>query len=280
MPVDHKRINGPEDTVPYSLYTKTNKQSLTEQYEEIRKTGQRTDSRAFSEHRKIFVRTGAVSQAKGSAYIELDNTKVIVSVFDPREIPNRPDYSLKGELYCEFKFAPFSCHKRRLHVQDAEEKQHSAIMKRALESTVCLHEFPNFQVDVYATVLENDGSCLSAAITAAGLALAHAGVPMYDIITSVTMGIQRDTFFVDPTVTEQNICLYPRPSESDTEHGIVVLSKLHTHDQVSQFYQFGNVSLDKLNESISILDETCRELVPIVQKYLVKHVVKNLQRNT
>lgn len=74
-----------------------------------------------------------VSQAKGSAYIECGKTKVIVSVFDPHEIPKRSDYSLTGELYCEFKFASFSCPKRRLHQQDAEEKQNSVIMKRTHE---------------------------------------------------------------------------------------------------------------------------------------------------
>lgn len=205
----------------------------------------------------------------------MENTKVIVSVFDPREIPNRPDYSLKGEIYCEFKYAPFSCNKRRLHIQDTEEKQYSAIMKQALESTVCSHEFPNFQVDIYAMVLHNDGSCLSAAITAAGLALAHAGVPMYDIITSVSLGIQQDNLFIDPTNEEQSICLYPRTL--DTDHGNVIISKLHMHNQISQFYQSGNISLEKINEAIGILDKTCEELVPVIQKYLVKHVIRDLK---
>lgn len=53
MPVDHKRINGPDETYPYSLYAKTNKQSLNEKYEDIKRTGQRSDSRTFLEHRKI-----------------------------------------------------------------------------------------------------------------------------------------------------------------------------------------------------------------------------------
>lgn len=56
-----------------------------------------------------------------------------------------------------------------MHQQDSEEKEYSAIMRRALESAVCRHEFPNFQVDIYALVLENDGSALGAAITCAGM---------------------------------------------------------------------------------------------------------------
>ena len=49
------------------------------------------------------------------------------------------------------------------------------------------HEFPNFQVDVYALILQNDGSALAAAITCASLALADASVPMYDLVTAASM---------------------------------------------------------------------------------------------
>lgn len=48
-------------------------------------------------------------------------------------------------------------------------------------------EFPNFQVDVYATVLDNGGSALAAAIMAASLALANAGVPMFGLVTASTV---------------------------------------------------------------------------------------------
>jgi len=45
-------------------------------------------------------------------------------------------------------------------------------------------EFPNFQMDVYAIVLDNGGSALAAAITAASLALANAGVSMFGLVTA------------------------------------------------------------------------------------------------
>ncbi|XP_018562839.1 exosome complex component MTR3-like isoform X2 [Anoplophora glabripennis] len=218
MPKDHKRINGPEETVPYNLFAKLNIKTLSKQFKEAVNNGKRIDSRTTEEHRKIFLKTGIVSQAKGSAYIELGKTEVIVSVFDPREIPNRTDYCLNGEIYCDFKFAPFSCIKRRQHQHDAEEKHYGAIMKQALESTVCRHEFPNFQVDIYALVLQNDGSALSAAITAAGVALAHAGVPMYDLITSVTLGVQNDIMLLDPNYTEQMLCEVPISSDQEKSH--------------------------------------------------------------
>lgn len=84
------------------------------------------------------LKTGVVSKAKGSAYIEMGDTKVVCSVFDPREVPNKSGYCVQGEIYCEFKFAPFSCQKRKIHQQNAEEKQYSLILQRALEPAVCL----------------------------------------------------------------------------------------------------------------------------------------------
>jgi len=84
------------------------------------------------------LKTGIISQAKGSAYIEMGDTKVICSVFDPREVHNKTGYCVKGELFCEFKFASFSHRKRKLHQQDAEEKEYSLILQRALEPAVCL----------------------------------------------------------------------------------------------------------------------------------------------
>lgn len=37
----------------------------------------------------VVLKLNVISKAKGSAYIEMGNTKVIASVFDPREIVNK-----------------------------------------------------------------------------------------------------------------------------------------------------------------------------------------------
>lgn len=200
-----------------------------------------------------------------------------MSVFDPREIPNRSEYSLKGEIYCQFKYAPFSCPKRRQHQQDSEEKQNSAILKQALEPAVCRHEFPNFQVDIYALVLENDGSALSAAITCAGLALSHAGVPMYDLVSSVTVAVQKGKRYLDPTLNEEQLCDVAVDGGCE-DQGIVVISVLDTHEQVSQMYQTGNFGLENLIDCVELLTKTAKEIVPLLQKCLVKHVVKCIRQ--
>lgn len=53
MPVDHKRINGPENTIPYKLYTKLNVKTFKEALQDAVKNGVRNDKRKLDEHRRI-----------------------------------------------------------------------------------------------------------------------------------------------------------------------------------------------------------------------------------
>ena len=71
-------------------------------------------------------------------------------------------------------------------MQDAEEKGLSNTLVQALTPAVRLELLPKSAIDVYITVLENDGtsSCLAAAIIAASTALADAGIEMLDQVTA------------------------------------------------------------------------------------------------
>jgi exosome complex component MTR3 len=54
------------------------------------------------------MKTGAVNAAAGSAYAEFGQTKVIVSVYGPRESKKAQAFSDIGRLNCDVKFASFS----------------------------------------------------------------------------------------------------------------------------------------------------------------------------
>ncbi|KAF7417907.1 hypothetical protein HZH68_000560 [Vespula germanica] len=268
MPIDHKRINGPEVSVPYIMYINA---KCEEKYGR-NFISKRKDGRAHNERREIFLKTGIISQAKGSAYIEMGDTKVVCSVFDPREIHNKNDYSTHGELFCEFKFAPFSCEKRKMHQQDTKEKEYSLILKRALEPAVCLHEFPNFQVDVYTTVLDNNGSSLAAAITVASLALANAGVPMFGLVTASTVAIYDDVLCLDPTCAEELNC--NNNSISCENRGIIIQASLPQLEQISEFFLVGNLSMKHITNAIEIIKQANKDICPLLQQCLVKSVFK------
>lgn len=147
-------------------------------------------------------------------------------------------------------------------------------MKRSLMPAVCRHEFPNFQVDIFANVIQDDGSVLGAAITCGGLALADAGIPMYDVITATTIGIIDNKIILDPTAAEEDLC---NNGLGDQEHGIIMMSRLSTHDQISELWQSGFIHLDTLHSANKLLLETTKEIVPIIKQILVKKIVKSIK---
>ena len=155
MPSDTKRICGPTDETRAPLDENRIKQDREKQ---VVIDGKRQDGRICNEIRKFFVRANAVTQAKGSAYIETGKTKVICSIYGPRESLRKQEFRMKGKLTCEISYAPFSCKKRRSPVRDSEEKDLSNIIKQALEPAIILEKFPKAQIDIYIMVLENDGN--------------------------------------------------------------------------------------------------------------------------
>ncbi|ETN67736.1 exosome component 6 [Anopheles darlingi] len=274
MPQDTKRINGPEISTSYHIHEENNRQPFEERLNQaIGGKNKRKDGRNFTESRKYFLKVGVVSTAKGSAYIELGNTKAIVSVFDPREIPKQSKYCALGELYCDFKFSPFASHLRKTPQSDTRGRSLAAALASALNPAVCRHLFPNLQLDVFANVLEDDGSVLAAVITAAGLALADACIPMFDIVTATTAGILGDRILVDPTAEEESLCMEGFTRDN---HGIVMLAKLPTLDQVPEIRHSGSVSVETLWRACTRLNAACTEQVPIVQHVLVSKVKSRL----
>ncbi len=63
----------------------------------------------------------------------------------------------------------------------------SDLAEAALEPAVRLETFPKAFVDVYCLVLEADGGELPAAICAASMALANAGIAMNDLVAACTV---------------------------------------------------------------------------------------------
>ena len=60
-------------------------------------------------------------------------------------------------------------------------------MQTALEAAADLAAFPKATADVYCLVLEAGGSELSVAVTAAALALADAGIPLFDLVSACSV---------------------------------------------------------------------------------------------
>lgn len=130
-----------------------------------------------------------------------------------------------------------------------------------------------FQIDIFVYILEHDGSCLAAAINAAGLALADAAVPMYDIITACSLAIIEDKVFVDPTEAEEHLAIMD-PTSEGKNNGLITIAMLPELKQISDYRQIGSMDVNCVMKSMEILQKECIKLLPNIQQILVLNVVK------
>ncbi|RKP27693.1 ribosomal protein S5 domain 2-type protein [Syncephalis pseudoplumigaleata] len=229
--MDRRRVQGPETSVvPLPTQEALAKRAALPAPVQ---DGKRADGRGPEDIRPIFLRTGLISQASGSAYIELGQTKVACAVYGPRQLKKQQGFSEQGRLYCEFKFATFACKKRRHPIRDPQEKEFSQIIVQALAPSIRLDRLPKSVIDLYVTVIENDGtaSCLAAAITAASVALADAGVEMLDLVAATSLGYVHQQLLVDCSAAE----------EAYQQHTDLILAYMPSLGQVTHLLHRGPV---------------------------------------
>ncbi|KAF7703418.1 exosome complex component MTR3 [Silurus meridionalis] len=264
MPVDNKRVRGPEISQSPLLFLPPDSQ-----ISKVSSSSGRQGARGNGDIRPLFARCGLVSQAKGSAYLEAGNTKIICSVYGPRETERKDETDMKsGRLVCDFRLAPFSCPKRGAWIQNAEERDLSTALAESLQPGACLHRYPRAQVDVNVVVLENDGSALAHAVTCASMALADAGIEMYDTVLGCALRQDEERCLVDPDLAEE------RAESSAENQGRVVVALLPNLNQISGLQADGEMREDSLTAAVRTCVEGCHRLYPVVQQAILRAVKK------
>ncbi|ESW04267.1 hypothetical protein PHAVU_011G080900 [Phaseolus vulgaris] len=214
----------------------------------------RPDGRGFHQCRPAFFRTGAVNAASGSAYAEVGNTKVIVSVFGPRESKKAMMYSDTGRLNCNVSFTTFATPVRG---QGSDHKEYSAMLNKALEGAIILESFPKTTVDVFALVLESSGSDLPVVISCASLALADAGIMMYDLVASVSVSSFSKNLVIDPILEEENC-----------QDGSLMITCMPSRYEITQLTVTGEWSSPRINEGMQLCLDACAKLAKIMRSCL------------
>lgn len=160
--------------------------------------GIRCDGRRIDEPRRIMIKAGVLKNANGSAYIEFGDNKILAGVFGPRDVhPKHLANTDRGILRCRYHMQPFSVGERKNPAPSRREIEISKVIKEALEPAVMLESFPRTVVDVFIEVLQADGGSRCAALDAAAVALADAGIPMRDMVSACAAGKVSDTIVLD-----------------------------------------------------------------------------------
>ena len=167
-------------------------------------------SRLSASLRPLYLKCGLNGQSPGSAYIELGATKVVATVYGPRENTRAEGETVSsGVLECYVKLAPFSSRIRGNFPGETLERelQLGAALHASLLPSVLLERFPKSVVEVHLLVLEAGGGELAVGITAASAALVDAGVDLAGVVTAAQVGFESGgEVIVDPTSAEELDC--------------------------------------------------------------------------
>ncbi|KAJ0398762.1 hypothetical protein P43SY_009830 [Pythium insidiosum] len=218
------------------------------------------------ELRPTFMKLGVVSGAAGSAYVEFHRTRVVCSVYGPRnDTRSRREFSQEGQLVCDFKFAPFAdAAGRRERGQDDDELELSSILTQALAPAVVLSKLPKCVVSIFVVVLESDGGELAAAINCASLALVDAAVEMYDVVTAASAA-----------VVDSRVVLDPCHAEEARGDGKVVLAFMPTLGRLTHTLQSGKLQHAQLQEAVDLCTDACSG---VLKNMLTAAITQALQR--
>lgn len=160
-------------------------------YDIISYEGIRMDGRRAKELRRVNMELGAAHKADGSATVEQGNTKVMVSVFGPREVKKRSDaLHDRAAILCEYTTSNFCTSERKTsgNHADRRSRETSLLIKNTFESMVLLHLYPRSQISIFVHVLQDDGGALACSINAVTAALINAGISMKGFVAACSSG--------------------------------------------------------------------------------------------
>ncbi|KUO41436.1 MAG: exonuclease [Candidatus Hadarchaeum yellowstonense] len=227
--------------------------------------GRRLDGRAPDELRPLKIKAGVLERADGSAYVELGNNKVFAAVYGPREMHPRHDQQPDAAvLRCRYSMAPFSVEDRKKPGPDRRSMEISKVTKEALEPVLFLELYPRSVIDVFIEVLQADAGTRTAGINAAAVALADAGVPMRDLVSSVAVGKVEDTIVLDLIKEEDQFGTTDMPVAIIPRKKAITLLQMDGHFTKEEFKQ----ALDLAFRGCEKIYEVQRQALK--EKYAIK----------
>ncbi len=226
----------------------------------------RSDGRKLDELRKMNAKVGVVPNADGSAMFSFGDTIAIAAVYGPKKMhPQHMQNPEKGTLRFNYNMLSFSVTDRIRPGPSRRSQEISKVSEWAIDPVLMIDKYPNNVVDVHVNILQANASTRCAGINAAVLALAHAGITMKNIVSSVSIGKLDKDLVVDVSKEEEDY----EEGEGATDIPITFTGdgKL-THIQLD-----GKITTKQLKEAVKLARKACKEIYE-VQKKALKESIK------
>ena len=218
----------------------------------------RNDGRKMDEVRPMTAKVGIVPSADGSASFDTGGTKAIAVVRGPRTLhPQHMQNPKTGILRVSYGMMPFSVEDRIRPGPSRRSEEISKVSEWALNSVVDLSEFPNTVVDVFIQIPQADAGTRVAGLNAAAMALAHAGIPMKEMISAIGVGKIDKTLVVDLDKYEDSEY---HDGEGSTDIPVVITSR---SKNVALLQLDGKISISELKQCIENAKTACEKILKV-----------------
>jgi exosome complex component RRP41 len=223
----------------------------------------RNDGREMNEVRPMTAKVGIVPSADGSAQFETGKTKAIAVVRGPRTLhPQHMQNPRKGILRVNYGMMPFSVEDRIRPGPNRRSEEISKVTEWALSSVVELSGFPNTVVDVFIQIPQADAGTRVAGINAAAMALAHAGIPMKEMLTAIAVGKADKTLIVDVDKEEEDF----HEGEGATDIPLAILTS--RTKEIALLQLDGKISIQEFKDAIELAKKACEKVLEVQMEAL------------
>tara|TARA_B100001179_G_C18524132_1_gene374090 strand:+ start:293 stop:1015 length:723 start_codon:yes stop_codon:yes gene_type:complete len=224
----------------------------------IDKKGKRMDGRAPNELRPLKIEAGVLDEADGSSYLEWGNNKVYCGVFGPIEChPRHKQKPDRAIIQARYNMAPFSVDDRKRPGLDRRSTEIGLLISEALERVVMVEKYPKAAIRVDIQVVEAHAGTRCAALTAASVAVADAGIPMKDLVPSCATGKVDGKVVLDLNKEEDNF------GEAD-----LPLAVLPATEEVVLMQMDGELTPDEFEEAFNMAIEGCKQVYEVQRNAL------------
>lgn len=232
----------------------------------IDENGIRSDGRRANEIRDVKIEVGVLSRADGSCYLEFGKNKVMAAVYGPREVhPRHQQKSNRAIVRYKYNMASFSVEDRKRPGPDRRSIEVSKVSREALEDQVFTEYFPKSAIDIFVEVLQADAGTRTAALNAASIALADAGIPMRSLVSACAVGKVDDTLVLDLNKDEDNYGQADMPIAM-TPDGKITLLQMD-----------GHLTEEEFKQGLEMAQEGCRQVYEMQRKALIDYYAKKTE---
>lgn len=195
--------------------------------------------------------------------MEQGNTKVLATVYGPRQASAKDGNDEDLIINCQYSAATFSTGERKHRPgADMKTQEMTIHLQNALVAAIKTELYPKSEINIFVEVIQSDGGNYCTAVNAATLALIDAGIAISEYICACSSSIANgDT----PLIDVSNL-------EEITGGPVLTVAALPNSEKIAFMEMSQRFHLEELPHVLRAVMNGCKEVKNIMDKAVHEHL--------